>query len=376
MFKKILLAIAIAGLVVGALVYTKFEQFRTMGEAGAKMVPPPVVVTALTARKDEWENVLRSIGTLTPVQGGDVAAEVSGKVQSITFESGRPVEKGDVLVELDTATEQASLREAKAATALTASNLKRVRELRQKLTASQADLDTAEANFDEATARMENIRTAIAKKTIRAPFAGRLGMRRVALGQILKEGDPVTTLQNLDPIYVDFSIPQQHLPKLHLNMPVRISADAAPDQVFTGTINAISPEVDPVTRNVRLQAIIKNLGEQLRTGMFVSVEVVLPEREQVLIVPLTAVVFAPFGNSVFVIEAAQTDKGAQALPTLTQRFVRLGARRGDFVAVEAGLKAGEQVVTSGVFKLRSGMTVTIDNTLAPENKLSPTPKNG
>jgi membrane fusion protein (multidrug efflux system) len=177
-----------------------------MGEAGANMVPPTVVVTALAARQDEWENALRSIGTLTPVQGGDVAAEVSGKVQHITFESGRSVDKGDVLVQLDTATEQASLRAAKATTALAASNLKRLRKFRQRLTVAQADLDGANANYDVATAQMENIRTVIAKKTIRAPFTGRLGMGRVDLGKILKEGDPVTTLQSLNHIYVDFSM--------------------------------------------------------------------------------------------------------------------------------------------------------------------------
>jgi membrane fusion protein (multidrug efflux system) len=376
MFKKIFFAVVGIALVVGALVATKLEQFRTMGEVGASMVPPPTVVTATAATTGEWELTLPSIGTLTPVQGVTMATEVAGKIQRIEFESGVTINKGDVLVQLETSTEEANLRAARASAALALSNLKRTRELRKNQTTSQSELDSAEAQYEEAQAQVQSIRTTIAKKTIRAPFSGRLGMRQVDLGEVLKEGDAITTLQSLNPIYVDFTLPQEHLPTLKLGTKLRVLADAAPGEIFGGGINAISPEIDPVTRNVRLQGTIANTAELLRSGMFVTVEVVLPEREKVLAVPLTAVLFAPFGNSVFVIKEAQGKEGENASLTLAQRFVRLGTRRGDFGAVSGGLEPGEQVVTSGVFKLRSGMSVVIDNTLAPETRLSPKPDNG
>ena len=204
-------------------------------------------------------------------------------------------------------------------------------------------------------------------------------MREVDLGEVLKDGDALTTLQSLDPIYVDFSLPQQRLPVLALGTPVRVTTDAAPGEIFTGTITAISPQVDPATRNVRLQATIGNQGETLRGGMFANVEVVLPEREPVLAIPLTAVLFAPFGDSVFVIEQAEAADGAAPATrpglVLRQRFVRLGTQRGDFVHVADGLEPGDQVMSTGVFKLRSGMAVVIDNTLAPKAELAPRPDN-
>ncbi len=375
MLKKLVIAVVGVFLVVVALVGIKFEQFRTMGEVDAAMVPSPQVVTAAVATETDWENTLPSIGTLTPVRGVTLTAEIPGKIERIGFESGTSVEKGHLLVQLETSTEAATLRAAKATAALALENLKRTRDLRKNLTTSKAELDAAQARYEEAQAQVESIGATIAKKTIRAPFAGRLGMRHVDLGEVLREGDAITTLQNLDPIYVDFSLPQQYLSALELGTPVRVSVDAAPGEFFGGAINAISPDVDPTTRNVRVQGTISNTQELLRAGMFVDVEVVLPVREAVVAVPLTAVQFAPFGNSVFVIEKGDVKGGNDPPLTVRQRFVRLGSRRGDFVAVSAGLEPGEQVVSAGVFKLRSGMSVTIDNTLAPEIKLAPTPEN-
>jgi membrane fusion protein (multidrug efflux system) len=349
------------------------EQFRSMAKAGASMVPAPVVVTAAVATEDEWEETLPSTGTLTPVNGVTVSAETPGRITRIEFESGTAVKAGDVLVRLDADTELANLRAATAGAALARSNLDRTEELRRNRTTSQAELDAARAQYEEAQAQVESIRTTIAKKTIRAPFDGRLGMRRVSLGEVLQPGDAVTSLQSLDPIYVDFALPQQHLPALALGLAVRAGTDAAPGETFPGEISAISPEIDAATRNVRLRATISNHGEKLRGGMFANVKVVLPSKDRVLAIPLTAVLFAPFGNSVFVIEKGET--GAGDALSLRQRFVRLGERRGDFVAVADGLEAGTQVVSSGVFKLRSGMHVIIDNTLAPDAKLAPEPDN-
>ena len=378
MLKKFVLTILGVLLVAGALVGTKLEQFRTMGEAGANMVPPPQIVTAAVAREDEWENILSATGSLVAVQGLTLRAEVAGRIVRIDFESGAAVEARQVLVQLDVSTENAQLRAALATEALAKANVARARDLRKRNTMSPAELDAAEAEFEAATAQVEAIRTSIEKKTVRAPFAGRLGIRQVNLGEVLSVGDPIATLQTLDPIYVDFALPQQWLGALNVGTQVRVTTDAAAGEIYEGRIDAVSPEVDPVTRNVRARATIANTGEKLRAGMFANVEVVLPAREEVLAIPATAVLFAPFGDSVFVIEkeeGSKTDAGEEPKLHVRQRFVRLGTRRGDFVDVVEGLEAGEQVVSSGVFKLSSGMHVVVDNSLAPDAKLAPRPDN-
>jgi membrane fusion protein (multidrug efflux system) len=224
----------------------------------------------------------------------------------------------------------------------------------------------------QARAQADSIRAAIAKKTIRAPFGGRLGIRQVNLGQILREGDPIVTLQTLDPIYVNFSLPQQQLSRLRTGLPVRVTCDALPGLTLAGQVTAINPLVDPDTRNIQLQATIANRAEKLRPGMFVTVLAALPVRQEVLIIPATAVLYAPYGDSVFLVESDKEGKGGKAL---RQQFVRLGEKRGDFVAVTSGLKGGETVVSTGVFKLRNGQAAVVDNKLAPDFKQAPTPEN-
>ncbi len=382
MFKK-LLAVAIGvAIVVGGIVYVKLGQFGAMMEAGEKMVPPPETVTSMRIESARWERTLTASGTLVAVQGVTVAAEVSGRVRRIAFESGARVEAGDVMVELDTANETAQLASAESALALARATLERRRELAKRQLVSAADVDAAAAQAKEATAQVGVVRATMAKKTIRAPFAGRLGLRQVNLGQILREGDPIVSLQTLDPIHVDFPIPQQDLALVKAGMAVRVKTDAAPDERFDGKIVAISPEVDTTTRQLRIRARVGNGGERLRAGMFASVEVVLPQPKDVLPIASSAVVYAPYGDSVFVIEQETGDDGkanganGKAPLVLRQRFVRLGESRGDYVAILDGLKAGESVVTSGVFKLRSGMPVVIDNTLAPKPSLTPAPGRG
>ncbi len=376
MFKKITtFALTVVGIiiVVGALVGTKLNQFSTMGAAGAAMVIPPETVTAATARDDSWETSITATGTITAVQGVTVSAEMAGKVVKIAFESGSTVQAGDLLVQIDTSVEEAQLRAADAASALAKLNLVRAHTLRENNTNSQADLDGADAQAKQAEAQAENIRAVIAKKTIRAPFAGRLGLRLVNLGQILKEGDGIVSLQTLDPIYADFSLPQQRLAVLNAGVVVRVTSDAAPGATFEGKINAVNPDVDPVTRNVRLQALLTNAGEKLRPGMFATITVVLPTKENVRVIPSSAVLYAPYGDSVFVIDEKKNEKTGQTEKILRQQFVRLGTARGDFVAVVSGLKEGESIVTSGVFKLRPGEAVVIDNALAPDAQLAPKP---
>jgi membrane fusion protein (multidrug efflux system) len=364
-----------AAAIIGPLFMMKKKQFETMGAAAAAMVMPPTVVTASPAKKDVWADNLTAPGSLTAVQGVTVAAETAGKVTKIGFEPGAAVKAGDLLIQLDTSTEEAQLAAAEATAALAKASLDRAKELRQSNTNSQAEYDAADASAKQALSQAEVIKAVIAKKTIRAPFAGRLGLRLVNLGQILREGDAITTLQTLDPIYVSFSLPQQRVAQLSQGNPVRITSDAAPGKAFEGEINAISPELDAVTRNVRVQATIHNQEETLRPGMYATVEVLLPTKADVLVIPVTAVLYAPYGDSVFVVVDQKDEKTGKMQPTLKQQFIRINGARGDFVNVVDGLKEGEMVVTSGVFKLRPGTPVKVDNTLALDPKIAPKPEN-
>jgi membrane fusion protein (multidrug efflux system) len=373
MVKKLIITLLGLAVLIGLPVGIKLQQFSVMGAMA--MVTPPETVTADTARIERWPNTVSAVGSLVAVQGVTVGAELGGKIVTIAFESGACVAAGDLLVRLDTAAEEAQLRSAEAATRLARINLDRNRDLRATRTTSQADLDTAEASFKQAAAQADNIRAIIAKKTLRAPFAGRLGLRMVNLGQIVREGDAIVTLQTVDPIYVDFSLPQQQLPVLTPGTEIRVTTDAAPGEVFQGEISAVNPEIDPVTRTVRVRGTIANLGERLRPGMYANVEVMLSSADEVLAIPATAVLYAPYGDTVFVIEDQKDEQTGQVQKVLRQQIVRLGRTRGDFVAVEAGLKAGESVVTSGVFKLRPKMAVVVDNTLAPNARLAPNPRN-
>jgi len=373
MLKKILIAAALIVVVAGALFLIKKSQFDAMGASYANMVMPPETVTATEAKDENWETNITATGSVVAVQGVTVSAEIAGKVVKIAFESGATVAAGDLLVQLDTSTEEAQLHAAEAGAALAKLNYDRGKELLAKNTMAQAELDAADAQAKQAEAQLEGIRAAIAKKNIKAPFAGRLGLRLVNLGQNLKEGDAIVSLQTLDPIYVNFSLPQQRVADLVVGGKVRVTSDAAPGETLEGKITAVNPDVDPITRNVRVQATLTNTGDKLRPGMFATITVVLTNKENVRVIPASAVLYAPYGDTVFVIDEKKNDKTGKVEKTLRQQIVRLGSTRGDFVAVVAGLKEGEVIVTSGVFKLRPGESVVIDNTLAPDAQLAPKP---
>ena len=403
MKKRIIFASIGLIIIIAILAGVKTLQIRAMIANGKKFVPPPETVTTTQVSSETWSSDLSAVGTLNAVQGVTVACELAGKVVKIAFESGAFVHKGDLLVSQDTSSEQAQLQGAVAQSELTQSNLQRdVRMLAEKII-SQADYDAAQNAWQQALAQAQNIRAAIAKKTIRAPFSGRLGIRQANLGQMLREGDAIVTLQALDPIYADFSLPQQQLGRLRSGQPVRVTCDALPGLTSTGSVTAINPLVDPDTRNIKLEATLANSRERLRPGMFVNVALGLPARQQVLTIPETAVLYAPYGDSVFMVVQAKEqplkdkkdakdnkdkkepkdEKGAGAKggarggtgKVLQQQFVRLGEKRGDFVAVPSGLKQGDTIVSTGVFKLRNGQAVLIDNKLAPPFKKAPTPEN-
>ena len=361
--------------VVGGIVGIKLLQFREMGAAVARQVIPPQPVNVVAVREEQWQPRVPSVGTVMAVQGTEVSTEADGIVRAIEFEAGSTVQAGDELVVLDSEVEQAQLRAAEAAADWARVSFGRAKELSAARSISQAELDSADANLKQADAQVDNIRAVIARKTVRAPFAGKLGIRRISVGQFLVKGSPVVSLQSLDPVYVEFSLPQQRLGDLTEGLKIGVSTDAYPGQRFEGTITAVNPDIDPVTRNVRVQATLANGEGRLRPGMFVSVEMILARSEEVFFVPSTAVLHAPFGDSLFVIEEGEAGPDGARPLVVRQRLVRLGTRQGDFVVATEGVQAGDRIVSTGVFKLRPGMPVTIDNTLAPEFALAPKPRN-
>jgi membrane fusion protein (multidrug efflux system) len=374
MKKRIILTGLGLFVMVSVLGGIKGLQIGRMVAHSKQFVPPPETVTTAVVQSDDWQSVITAVGSLEAVQGVTVAAEMGGRIVNIAFEPGTRVKKGDLLVQQDTASETAQLRAAEASLSLAKSNLERKNKLLERRTISRSEFDNADAQYKQALAEADNIRAIIEKKTIRAPFAGRLGIRLVNLGQILNEGEPIVSLQSLDPIFVNFLLPQQQIAQIQTGLSVRVTTDSLPDRAVEGKITAINPQVDAATRNIRIQATLPNTEERLRPGMFANVAVVMPGRESVLFIPATAVNYAPYSDSVFVVEEGQAEVDGRASMVLRQQIVRLGEKRGDFVAVVSGLQEGQTVVSTGVFKLRNGQSVTVDNSLAPEFKLTPQPE--
>ena len=368
MAKKLVITIVGLLLVLGFLVGTKAAQITTMIAASKTARQPSDAVSTYTAKRDQWRPVINGVGTVTAVQGVTVSAQMSGNVAEIAFESGAIVKEGDLLLRLDTSVEEAQLRAAEAGVALAKLNIDRSRDLLGKTSISQSEYDASDAQFKQASAQADNIRAVIAKKQIRAPFAGRLGIRLVNLGQTLKEGENIVSLQSLDPVYVNFFLPQQNLASAAVGQDVAITSDASPGKTLPGKVTAIAAEIDTATRNVKLQATLGNADGLLRPGMFVNVNIFETNARDVVIVPATAVLYASFGNSIFVVE-----KGSDGAVVAKQHFVQLGESRGDFVEIVKGVEAGAEVVTSGAFKLRNGSSVNVDNSQAPATSLNPTP---
>ncbi len=372
MKKNIITAIIILLAVVGIIAGIKALQTGAL----MSMEPPDMTatVTAAVVEPQRWESVLTSVGSLTAVQGVVVSAEVAGKVVKIAFEPGTMVQNGDLLIQQDIIAETAQLRSAEASLALAKVDFTRAKRLLKERTYSKSEYDNADAQLKQASAQVDNIKAAIAKKVIRAPFSGSLGIRLVNLGEMLSVGDDIVSLQALDPVFANFSLPQQHYSKIHKGLLVRIETDALPGRVLTGTITAINPQIEAVTRNIMVQATVHNTGLLLRPGMYVNTTVVLLDHQDVLAVPATAVLNAPYSDSVFVVEKAPDNSTAAGGLVVRQQFVRLGQRLGDYAAVEAGIKEDDMVVSTGAFKLRNGQAVTIDNSLVPEFDVTPTPK--
>ena len=367
-----IVAIGALAFVVLVLVGIKAAQIRSMINAGKSFAPPPESVTSAKVEATQWESSRSAVGTLVAIRAVTVASEVPGLVRRIGFDSGAFVRRGEVLVELDASTEEAQLAAAKADAELARATLERSRTLRAADYSSAAEFDAADARAKQTVANVGMLQATIAKKTIRAPFDGRVAIRQVELGQVLSPGTLVASLQSIHPIHADFWLPQQALIDLAPGMRMRLRTDVFPQQSWDGAVTTINPEVDVSTRNVRVRATLPNPDGRLRPGMFANVDVISPEKQPVLVIPATAVIYAPYGDSVFALEEKK-DPGGEATLVARQKFVRLGERRGDLVAVVSGLTAGETVVSSGAFKLRNGAAVVVRNDFAPSAELAPKP---
>ena len=363
----ICLLIAIGGFVFGIKILQIGKMMST------PMVMPPTTVSSAVVKEEDWAPTLSAIGSVSAVQGAVVSTELGGVVAEIDFQSGGVAKKGDVLMRLDSSAEEAQLHTAEADLELAKANLERERDLAARKVVSKQELDTAQSTFGQKQGAVDNMRSFITKKQVRAPFDGMLGIRQVNVGQMINSGQQVVQLTALDRVYVDFALPQQNLPQLAAGYEARVHADALPGREFKGKVTAINSMVDNVTRNISLQATLDNSAHELRPGMFVKVDVILPEKSKTLVIPGSAVSYAPYGNSVFVIDKEKDPKTGKESQSLRQAFVRIGEARGDFVAVTEGLKAGDVVVSTGVFKLRNGMPVVINNDLAPKPQLNPRP---
>ena len=373
MKRNILLGVAVVLAISIGLAGVKAWQIRTMIAASALFAQPPETVSTAVAHQEKWPDTLTAVGSVSAAQGVVVSPEIAGKVTEIAFESGASVKQGDLLVKLDTSSEDAQLRAAEAQVQLAQLNAERTRLLRTDKTVSQSELDSAEATLKQNQANADAISAVIEKKTIRAPFAGQLGIRLVNLGELLDAGKGIVSLQALTPIFVDFSLPQQDLARLQTGLKVRVTSDAYAGKMFDGELAAINPDLDATTRSVRLRARFENADRLLRAGMFVNIEVILPDDQTVLVIPTTAVVRAPFSDSVFVVtpevKAGVTNLVAQ------QKIITTGRSHGDFISVKAGLNAGERVVTAGAFKLRNGVSIQENNEDTPKPSLTPNPPN-
>jgi membrane fusion protein (multidrug efflux system) len=372
MTKRMIFMLAGTMVFVGAVGTAKFLQIRAAVAQASSFQPPPEAVTTTVAQQDQWPATLAAIGTVAAVHGVTVSADLPGIVERIAIDSGRMVREGEVLVQLDTRQEQAQLTAAEAQRDLARLNLDRTRGLADEGIVSRADYDRAAAEHKQAEARVGEIRATIERKRIRAPFSGVLGIRQVNLGQYLTAGEAVVPLQSLHPIYVNFAVPQQEVGHLHAGGEVRVTAEGL-GGALAGRITALDSIVDEATRNVQVQATLANPEGRLHPGMFVEVQISLGADSSVVALPTSAINYAPYGDSVFIVGEVE-GPGGQKYRGVRQQFVKLGSARGDQVAVVSGVSAGEEVVTSGVFKLRNGAAVRVNNEVQPGNNPAPKPE--
>ncbi len=372
MAKRMVLMLVVMLALISGLGFMKFRQISTAVQAASHFQPPPEAVTSIVAHQEHWPSTMGVIGTMEAVHGVEVSADLPGTVEKIAFDSGQFVHAGDVLVELDTRQEHAQLAALEAQRDLAKVNFARTQQLLDAGVISRSDFDASSAQQKQTEANVAETRATIERKTIRAPFSGILGIRKVNLGQYLAAGNAVVPLQSLDPIYVDFGVPQQQIGQLRSSNTLRVTSDDLPGKVFSGRVNAVDSVVDQATRNVQVQATLANPGGKLKPGMFVQVEMGFGVSRQVIALPASAISYAPYGDSVYVITDLKDPKG-NSYRGVRQQFVKVEGSRGDQVGVITGVNPGDEVVTSGVFKLRNGAAVRVNNQVQPENNPAPKP---
>src|SRR5690348_4438286 len=371
MLKRMLLMLVVVLALIGGLGFFKYRQIQAAIAMGASFAPPPAAVTTIIAKNETWPSTLQVIGTAAAIQGVTVSADLPGTVAKINFESGKRVQAGDVLVELDTREETAELAAAEADYELAKITYARQQKLVSEGVVARTEYDNTSAQQKATEAQVGEIRATIERKTIRAPFSGILGIRQVNLGQYLAAGQAIVPLQAINPIYVNFGVPQQTSAQLLGGRMVRVTSDDLPGTRFTGRVTAVDSVINETTRNIQVQATLSNPQGKLRPGMFVQVELGVGVDRQVITLPASAINYAPYGDSVFVVTDLQDPKG-KTYRGVRQQFVKVGGSRGDQIAIVSGLNPGDEVVSSGVFKLRNGAAVKVNNKVQPPN--NPTPK--
>ncbi len=372
MAKRMILMLVAAALLLGALGYFKLRQVQAAVKGGA-FQPPPSAVTTIVAKQETWPSTLSVVGTTAPVHGVTVSADLPGTVDTITFDSGSFVHEGDVLVKLDTRQERAQLAALEAQRDLAKINYDRTQQLVNEGVISRQEYDKSTAEQKQTEANVGEIKATIQRKTIRAPFSGILGIRQVNLGQYMSAGTAIVSLQALNPIYANFNVPQQVMSQMRPGQSVRISTDGASGHAYTGRVNALESTVDESTRNVQVQATLANADNKLRPGMFVQVEVGVGAERTLFPLPASAINYAPFGDSVYVVTDLKGPDG-KTYRGVRQQFVKIAGARGDQIGIVSGLHQGDEVVTSGAFKLRNGAAVAVNNKIQPGNNPSPTPE--
>jgi membrane fusion protein, multidrug efflux system len=342
------------------------------GKTAQKAGPPPEVVSTTTVQQQSWDDALTAVGSVVAAKGVALSNDAPGVVSRLYFESGATVTQGQILVELDSNVERAQRDSLRARRDLSKTSLKRTQTLVDSGAIAPAQLDTDESNYKSLTADASALDAQIARKIIRAPFSGKLGIRAVNLGQYLAPGTTITVLESIQTVFVDFTLPQQQLSNLKTGLSVRALDASRGTQLAQGTITAIEPQVDPLTRTVKVRASIPNRDENLRPGMFVQVSVLLPHQRTVLVIPATAIVHATYGDSVFLADSKPDRVPAKVA---RQQFVRVGEMRGDFASVTDGLQSGQEVVIAGAFKLRNGVPLVTNDEVKLHPELAPHPEN-
>lgn len=372
MAKRLIITLAVMAAILGGLGYVKFRQVEVAVAQGASFQIPPTAVTTVIAKRETWPSTLTVIGTAAAVEGVTVSADLPGTIDKIHFESGQWVHQGDILVELDTRQEKAQLANMEAQRDLAVINYGRAQELDKAGVIAHSEYDNASAQQKATEAQVGDIKAAIARKTIRAPFTGLLGIRQVSLGQYLAAGQAIVALQSVDPIYVNFGVPQQDANQMRPGRALRVTNGDLPGMAFSGKITALDSVVNDQTRNIQVQATLPNKGNKLRPGMFVQVELPLGQPREVVPLPASAINYAPYGDSVFIVTQMKDAKG-NTYRGVRQQVVKIEGSRGDQVAITSGINPGDEIVSAGVFRLRNGAPVQINNTVKPENSTNPKP---